>query len=424
MKTIRFLILLVLLIGSGVSAQNVGINDDGSSPHASAMLDVKSFSKGFLAPRMTVEQRDGIVSPATGLMVYQTNGTAGYYYYTGSAWTQIGLASGATQWNNSGSNVYYNTGNVGIGTNNPGHKLTAEGIGTSNTGVLGIDVTGNAAFTWASSAIAPNLSAGNSIIHMLGQAENEYNSGYIGFHFIESGSSDNFLTFGLHSHDNLLSLTGAGNVGIGTTSPSARLHLSAGAGNAAIKIDNTAYLEFGAGVSGKETNAGKIAYQLFTTDALDIVGAGTPVVSDRKIKFWAEGGSYFTGRIDVAGGAYCNGTNWVNASDARLKRDIQPMTNYGLAQVLQLKPVTYYYRADKTNHHEVGFIAQDVQKIIPEVVSGSEGDLQKGETLGLSYDNLVPLLTKAIQEQQAIIEDQQKQIDNLGKLVNQLMYKN
>jgi hypothetical protein len=65
-----------------------------------------------------------------------------------------------------------------------------------------------------------------------------------------------------------------------------------------------------------------------------------------------------------------------------------------------------------------------VQKIIPEVVSGSEGDLQKGETLGLSYDNLVPLLTRAIQEQQAIIEDQQRQIDNLSKLVNQLMYKN
>ena len=128
--------------------------------------------------------------------------------------------------------------------------------------------------------------------------------------------------------------------------------------------------------------------------------------------------------LTMGGGAYCNGTNWTNASDARLKRDINPMTNYGLSTVMQLKPVTYYYKADKTNHPEVGFIAQDVMKIIPEVVSGKEGDISKGETLGLSYGNLVPVLTKAIQEQQATIEAQQKQIDELKALVNKLIDKN
>ncbi len=77
------------------------------------------------------------------------------------------------------------------------------------------------------------------------------------------------------------------------------------------------------------------------------------------------------------------------------------MSKYGLITVMQLKPVTYFYKADTTNHPEVGFIAQDVQKLIPEVVSGTEGDLAKGETLGLSYGNLVPVLTKAIQELKA-----------------------
>jgi hypothetical protein len=89
------------------------------------------------------------------------------------------------------------------------------------------------------------------------------------------------------------------------------------------------------------------------------------------------------------------------------------MIKYGLKEVMQLKPVTYFYKADTNNHPEVGFIAQDVQKIIPEVVSGKEGDLAKGETLGLSYGNMVPVLVKAIQEQQATIEAQQKQIDEL-----------
>lgn len=77
------------------------------------------------------------------------------------------------------------------------------------------------------------------------------------------------------------------------------------------------------------------------------------------------------------------------------------MTTYGLNTVMQLNPVSYFYKADTTNHPEVGFIAQDVQKLIPEVVSGLEGDLAKGETLGLSYGNLVPVLTRAIQELKA-----------------------
>jgi N-methylhydantoinase B/oxoprolinase/acetone carboxylase alpha subunit len=75
----------------------------------------------------------------------------------------------------------------------------------------------------------------------------------------------------------------------------------------------------------------------------------------------------------------------------------------------------------------VGFIAQEVQKLVPEVVTGKEGDLNKGEILGITYSNLVPVLTKAIQEQQKQIEDQnakiaaqQKQIEELIKLMKEL----
>lgn len=63
-----------------------------------------------------------------------------------------------------------------------------------------------------------------------------------------------------------------------------------------LKIRNNNVIELGAGISGKQTDAGKIGYQKFTPDALDIVGAGT-LGTNRKIKFWNEGGATFTGKI-------------------------------------------------------------------------------------------------------------------------------
>jgi hypothetical protein len=66
---------------------------------------------------------------------------------------------------------------------------------------------------------------------------------------------------------------------------------------------------------------------------------------------------------------------------------------------------------------QVGFIAQEVNKLVPEVITGIEGDLEKGEILGITYANLIPVLTKAIQEQQKQLEAQSKKIDYLLKLV-------
>jgi hypothetical protein len=112
---------------------------------------------------------------------------------------------------------------------------------------------------------------------------------------------------------------------------------------------------------------------------------------------------------------------WTAASDSRIKKNIVNST-YGLATVLQLRPVEYNLTSNDLK--QVGFIAQEVQKLVPEVVTGKEGDLSKGEILGITYSNLVPVLTKAIQEQQKQIEDQnakiaaqQKQIEELIKLV-------
>jgi hypothetical protein len=87
MKNIVFAALLAF--GSAAQAQNVAINTDGSAGAASAILDVKSTTQGVLMPRMTLAQRNAIASPATGLMIYQTDGNDGVYFFNGTAWTQL-----------------------------------------------------------------------------------------------------------------------------------------------------------------------------------------------------------------------------------------------------------------------------------------------------------------------------------------------
>jgi hypothetical protein len=119
--------------------------------------------------------------------------------------------------------------------------------------------------------------------------------------------------------------------------------------------------------------------------------------------------------IELNGGAYSDGTGaWVTGSDIAYKKDVRTMTKYGLAQVMELRPVTFVHKADKLGKTQLGFIAQEVKPVIPEIVDGEEG------RLGLAYDRLTPVLVKAIQEQQAQIKAQQRQIEQLQTKLNKL----
>jgi uncharacterized protein (TIGR02145 family) len=84
-------ICLLLALGFGnafeANAQNIGISGDGSVPDGSAILDVKSTTKGFLPPRMTTAERDAITTPATGLMIYNTT-TNCLNTYAGVGWNE------------------------------------------------------------------------------------------------------------------------------------------------------------------------------------------------------------------------------------------------------------------------------------------------------------------------------------------------
>ncbi|MFC2086416.1 FISUMP domain-containing protein [Bacteroidota bacterium] len=93
LKSFSFLpglvILCSLLIQNSISAQNIAITDDESyTAESSAMLDVKSTSKGMLVPRMDSLQRIGISEPANGLLVYDTDANA-FYYFNGTNWLNL-----------------------------------------------------------------------------------------------------------------------------------------------------------------------------------------------------------------------------------------------------------------------------------------------------------------------------------------------
>jgi hypothetical protein len=144
MKTItrKIALLFVIITLSSVLYAQVAVNDNGALPDNSAMLDVKSTTKGALIPRMTAIQREAILNPANGLMVYCIDDNQ--LYINKGTPTSPGWSPATSQWTSAGSNIYYNSGNVGIGEASPayplnfgyalGEKISLHGAGPTHYG--------------------------------------------------------------------------------------------------------------------------------------------------------------------------------------------------------------------------------------------------------------------------------------------------
>lgn len=185
-KLILFFYSLILIgiITSALNlkAQGVAINTDGSTADASAMLDISSTDKGMLIPRMTATQRGNISNPATGLLVYQTDGTAGLYYNSGTpstpGWiqlssaliTEIADADGDTKvqveetadedyirLDAAGTEVMTieNSGDIGMGTTNPSQKLHV--FHTAGAGQIINEMSGGVITIWSTTGTTPWL---------------------------------------------------------------------------------------------------------------------------------------------------------------------------------------------------------------------------------------------------------------------------
>ena len=96
---------------------------------------------------------------------------------------------------------------------------------------------------------------------------------------------------------------------------------------------------------------------------------------------------------------YIYSSNLLQVSDARLKTNIIN-SNYGLTAILRIRPVTYNWKEGDDKQTKIGFLAQELRKVVPEAVVGNESQ----ETLAVNYTEIIPILVKAIQEQQQQIE--------------------
>jgi hypothetical protein len=213
--------------------------------------------------------------------------------------------------------------------------------------------------------------------------------------------------------------TGSDNIAIGYHS------FYTGTGSENTVIGNTA------GISVTNlTNAAAIGYGATVTASNNMVFGNSSVVG------WGFGVAPGTTAAIKVGSTTLNGNGatltlggvWTNASDSTKKYNIHPI-HYGLKEVLKLRPVSYQMKG--TGYQDIGFIAQEVKLILPELVYGKDGEMT------LSYGQITAVLTKALQEQQNQIEsqnkqmesqsqtiaNQQKQIDELKQLVQKLTQK-
>jgi hypothetical protein len=235
----------------------------------------------------------------------------------------------------------------------------------------------------------------------------------------------------------------AGNVGIGTNTPTDKLHVASGA-STYIRTQNTgASIDAYYGVSGVGawTGTGTNHPYLFhtsNTERMRIDSSGNLLVGtaslgnthayferssvDRAILNLGTSSTlpslalvHFRTPNGVIGSIAVSSTTtaYNTSSDYRLKHDIEPMTG-ALAKVQQLKPVTYKWNADDSESQ--GFIAHELQEVVPECVTGEKDAVDANgnpQYQGIDTSFLSATLTAALQEAHGLIKDLQARVDAL-----------
>ncbi|MCD4746470.1 MAG: tail fiber domain-containing protein [Bacteroidales bacterium] len=485
MKTFKItLITLIIALSytlTNAQTQGVAINTDGSQADVSAMLDVKSTTRGMLVPRMTELQRNGITSPATGLIIYQTNNSPGFYYHNGFAWVPF---SADSDWTVSVNDMYNNnTGNVGIGTMIPGEKLDVAGHIWQTS-------TGYSVFLGEGAGAADDLS--DNINVFIGfNAGNSNSTGYnnvgIGGEALVANISgwDNVaiggaaLWFNSNGHANT-------SVGVYSSTYNSSGNFNAAFGYGSYKTFNTNFntalgynaiggfdaIQFALGnytgerltATGYESlfsnlqgigntaNGYKSLYNNTSGDYNTAVGHNSGPTAANLSNTGAFGDNAIptaSNRIHIGNNtiSWIGGqVNWSIYSDERFKKNINENVA-GLDFILKLRPITYQWDIQKLDKYigvseesyksnamidaktaqelrlYTGFLAQEVEQAAQQAgfdFSGVQSPVNDQTPYSISYAEFVVPLVKAIQEQQSIIENLKEKNELMQKQINEL----
>ena len=220
MKKIFFMFCVALFLTKGYA--QVAINTDNSGPDGSAMFDVKSTTKGLLIPRMTAAQRDAIVGPANGLMIFCTDNNQYYGFKSGISSGGGSWAMFNSQWTSTGSDIFYSMGRVGLGNSVPQYPLDV--IGDINyTGTLRYNGTPvSLGISEITSTLPITVTPGGigNTRHLSMLQADAINDGFLAsadWNIFNDKISSQWNTIGANIFFN------TGNVGIGTVEPASKL---------------------------------------------------------------------------------------------------------------------------------------------------------------------------------------------------------
>jgi|GEM_PF-473655 hypothetical protein len=414
-KFFAFSLSFVFMMYLGVFAQSVAINSTGNAPDATAMLDVASTTKGFLAPRMSQAQREAISTPAEGLLVYQIDETTGFYYYNGSSWVR--LITSLTNFTESA----YGDGS----TINYGVKLLATSAQTNVDFVISPKGTGAILVQQPDGSTTGGNKRGNYAVDLQMNRNNSNQVASGDYSFVGAGKFNKATA--LHSSAlggyrntasgmNSSAIGGEYNtingsnsfIGGGYCSTVAGLYSFVGGGmynNAsggnsfiASGYNNTTSGEYsfvGGGYNNTASGQASVAFGKYATAsgnysfAFNLSDVAGPSV----------GASIFriSGANEIGGNVA-----WSNYSDRRLKKDIINLSDENnLDKIMKLNGVRYRWK-DNDKRLNLGFIAQDVLEIVPESVRYDE----LNDIYSMEYTAIIPVLVEGMKEQQEIISEQ------------------